>query len=71
MYLLTMAAVQLTRHLKDVTCENRGLIFLQLGMVSCMHVLNTLMFLLPLKWVNTEWKQVAADRHELQSILNF
>jgi len=24
-----------------------------------------------LKWVNTEWKQVAADQHELQSIPNF
>ena len=24
-----------------------------------------------LKWVNTEWKQVEADRHELQSIPNF
>ena len=28
-------------------------------------------FLLSLKWVNIEWKQVAADRHELQSITNF
>ena len=48
-------------------------ILYQLVPSSCLKQgkLNVDGLLLAVKWVNTEWKQVAADRHELQSITNF
>ena len=33
--------------------------------------LANLIVVILLKWVNTEWKQMAADWHDLQSIPNF
>ena len=46
------------------------------GDVHCLVTSNisthpTQLYIYILKWVNTEWKQVEADRHELQNVPNF
>ena len=50
------------------------LTFLKTGKVAIACVVgthNVSLETVELKWVNTEWEQVAADRQKLQNIPNF